>query len=116
MKTIVINLNVISIPQNTQLQNIRPCPRVNVFQHPINPPDITQVGNYNYSLELEDNGRCGIDVFAWSNNEITITSDLPLTASMMHTISETAGENLDQIQKSINITDAGTYNISVSIH
>lgn len=109
MKTVIINLNVISMPQNTQPTNIRPCPRVNVFEHPINPADITQVGNYNYSIELEDDGRCGVDVFGWKNNEINITTDLPITV-------KPAGFKLDQIQKSINITEAGTYNISVSIN
>jgi len=109
MKTVVINLNVISIPQNIQPQNVRPCPRINVFQHPINPSDITQVGNYNYSIELEDNGRCGIDAFGWANNQIEITTDLPVNI-------KSAGENLDQIQKNINITEAGTYNISISIN
>jgi hypothetical protein len=108
MKTVIINLNIISIPQNTQPINIRPCPRVNVFQHPINPADITQVGNYNYSIELEDNGRCGVDVFAWKNNKININTNLSIT-------SKPAGFKLDQIKKNINITEAGTYNISVSI-
>lgn len=108
MKTIIINLNITSMPQNTQPANVRPCPRVNVFQHPMNPSDITQVGNYNYSIQLEDDGRCGIDAFAWQNNQINITTDLPV-------IVKPAGENLDQIQNSINITEAGTYNISISI-
>lgn len=96
------------MPQNSQPENIRSCPRVNVFQHPINPTDITQVGNYNYSIELEDNGRCGIDVFAWSNNQININSNLPVEV-------KSAGEKLDQIQKTVNITEAGTYNISISV-
>lgn len=108
MKTVIINLNVTSIPQNTQPTIVRPCPRVNVFQHPMNPSDITQVGNYNYSIQLEDNGRCGIDAFAWENNQINITTNLPVTT-------RSAGQNLDQIQKSVNITEAGTYNISISI-
>jgi hypothetical protein len=109
MKTIAINLSVISIPKNTQPQYLRACPRINVFQHPIDPTDITQVGNYNYLIELEDNGRCGIDIFGWKNDQIDITTDLPVSI-------KSAGENLDQIQKSINITEAGTYNISVSIN
>lgn len=96
------------MPQNSQPENVRPCPRVNVFQHPINPTDITQVGNYNYSIELEDNGRCGIDVFAWSNNQININSNLPVEV-------KSAGEKSDQIQKTVNITEAGTYNISISV-
>lgn len=109
MKTVNINLNITSMPQNTQPTNVRPCPRVNVFQHPINPTDITQVGNYNYSIKLEDNGRCGIVAFAWANNQINVTTDLPVTI-------KSAGENLDQIQKSIDITEAGTYNISISVN
>jgi hypothetical protein len=109
MKTVILNLNIISIPENTQPENIRPCPRVNVFQHPISPADITKVGSYNYSIELEDDGRCGIDTFGWANNKIDINTDLPI-------IIKSAGENLDQIQKSVNITEAGTYNISISIN
>jgi hypothetical protein len=109
MKTVILNLNITSIPQNIQPTNIKPCPRVNVFQHPIDPADITQVGNYNYSIELEDDGRCGVDVFAWTKNKIDITTDLPVIVKF-------AGGNLDQIKKSINITEAGTYNISVSIN
>lgn len=108
MKTIIINLNITSMPQSTQPTNITPCPRVNVFQDPINPADITQVGNYNYSIELEDNGRCGVDVFAWKNNNINISTDLPI-------LIRPAGRRLDQIRKTINIAKAGTYNISVSI-
>ena len=74
----------------------------------MNPSDITQVGNYNYSIQLADGERCGIDAFAWANNQINIATDLPV-------VIKSAGEKLDQIQKSINITEAGTYNISISI-
>lgn len=108
MKNVVINLNITSLSENEQSPGFRPCPRVNVFQHPVEPSDIIEIGNYNYSIELEDNGRCGIDAFGWMNNKIDIMSDLPITT-------KSAGGNLDQIQKTVNITDAGVYNISVSI-
>jgi len=108
MKTININLNVIFIAENTQPLDSIPCPRVNVFKHPVIPEHITQTGNYNYSFILEDDGRCGVDVFGWANNKIDINTHLPIMI-------KSAGENLDQIQKSVNITEAGTYHISVSI-
>jgi len=109
MKTVNINLNVIFIAENTQPSDTIPCPRVNAFKHPVIPEHITQTGNYNYSFILEDDGRCGVDVFGWLNNKIDIISDLPI-------IIKPAGERSDQIQKTINITKAGIYNISISIY
>ena len=109
MKTITINLNVTSIPVNTQPAGVRPCPRVNVFQHPIDPPtDITAAGTYTYTFNLDDNDYCGVDVFAWKNNSISLTSDVKAISSL-------AGEARDQIRKTIIITNAGTYDIAVAI-
>jgi hypothetical protein len=108
MKTVNINLNVASITPNTQPENVIPCPRVNIFKHPIMPEHITQVGNYNSTFILEDGERCGVDFFAWKNNTLNIITDLPVET-------KAAGENLDQIQKTINITEEGTYNITVNI-
>jgi hypothetical protein len=114
MKTININLNVIFIAENTQPLDSIPCPRVNVFKDPIGNAEwfrdkwLTQTGNYNYSIELENGEKCGIDAFGWANNKIDINTHLPIMI-------KSAGENLDQIQKSVNITEAGTYHISVSI-
>ena len=107
MKTVIINLNITSIPLDPRSPEI-PCPRVNVFEHPILPDHITQAGNYNYTFNLEDGGRCGVDVFAWEWNTIDIITDLSVDTKI-------AGSNLDQIQKHIDITEAGTYNISINI-
>lgn len=109
MKDVVINLSVNSLSENEQSPGFRPCPRINVFEHPAEPTDILEIGNYTYSIKLEDNGRCGVDAFGWMNNEIDIVTDLPVTT-------EFAGGNLDQIQKTVNITESGIYNISISVN
>lgn len=110
MKVVNINLEIASISVNRQPQNVIPCPRVNIFKHPIIPNNITKPGSYNFIFNLEDDGRCGIDVFGWLDNEINIISDLPLVP-----VQKFAGEKKDQIQKTINIKNAGTYNIMVTI-
>ena len=113
MKTVIINLNITSVPRFRAMEI--PCPRVNVFKDPIGNAEwlrdkwLTQAGNYNYSIQLEDGERCGIDVFAWEWNIIDITTDLSVDTKI-------AGDNLDQIQKHIDITEAGTYNISIIIN
>jgi len=108
MKNVTINLNITNIKANTQPLNIIPCPRVNVFQHPIVPEHITQAGTYTYNFVLDDTGRCGVDVFSWRNDQVQISSDQPI-------VSVAAGQNLDQIKRTINITQAGIYNVSVAI-
>lgn len=105
-----INLNLVSIPNNTLSSGLRPCPRVNIYKHPIDPEDITQAGEYIKIFNLDPGERCGIDVFGWQNNDIQII------APNFKISNEIVGENKDQIKKSISITKGGKYTISIIIY
>jgi hypothetical protein len=111
MNIVEINLNLVSIPLNNQPNNVRPCPRVNLFKHPYDPADITQTGNYNQSFVLENGDRCGLDIFHWHDNYSQIIVDDP----NVKITTQIVGDKKDQIKKSINITESGKYNISVAI-
>lgn len=111
MKTININLDIASLskPNDLEPQDANfPCPRVSVFQPSVQPINITEAGTYNYTFNLEDDGKCGIDFFTWKTGNIKLITDLPI-----ETID--AGNFLDQIKKTIHISEAGTYNISARI-
>lgn len=106
MKTINVNLNVNSIPESNNGAIV--CPRINVFEHPIVPQNITKIGNYKYSFNMKDDGIYGVDIFTWRNNIVNIDTELKVVLRI-------AGSSLDQIHRRINIKEAGDYDISINI-
>jgi len=110
MQTVNVSISINSIPENTQPTGIRPCPRVNCFKHPKNPIDITKKGDYYYSYEINKGERCGLDIFIWNQNDLQVISNPKLTIE-----TKLAGENSDQLQKTINFLEAGDYSFIINI-
>jgi hypothetical protein len=110
----IINIKIIinSIPKTIESENIYPCPRVNCFKHPQIPVDLNKKGEYyfNYEVKPKKGEKCGIDVFSWVSNDVQIISNPRLPIEQ-----KPAGENLDQIQRTINISKEGDYTFIIDI-
>ena len=122
MSTINLNLNIIRIEDSEVLRPCcfeheghchycieNPCPRVTVFKKDVSAePNLTQTGVYTYTYEFNAGEVYGVDAFGWRFQAIDISSNLLVTEKII-------GDKRDQVQKTILITEAGNYDVSVSI-
>lgn len=87
-----------------------PCPRVVVFKKDVKAePHLTQAGVYTYTYEFNAGEVYGIDAFGWRFQAVDINSNLLVTEQII-------GDQKDQIQKTLLITEAGNYDVSISIY
>jgi hypothetical protein len=120
MKTVYLNLTINDIPIGQQPNTDRSVPRVNVFKEPYSLPegqefliddngidciDLTSSGTYNYTFNLNQYERCGVDIISFLANNVNITTDLPIDENLNGTV----------IKRQISIIDAGSYNINIDI-
>ena len=122
MSTINLNLNITRIEDSEVLRPCcfehegdcnfcveNPCPRVTVFKKDVSAePNLTQAGVYTYTYEFNAGEVYGIDAFGWRFQTVDINSNLLVTEQII-------GDGKDQVQKTILITEAGDYDVSVSI-
>ena len=122
MSTINLNLNITRIEDSEVLRPCcfenegdchycieNPCPRVTVFKKDVSAePNLTQTGVYTYTYEFNAGEVYGIDAFGWRFQTVDINSNLLVTEQII-------GDGKDQVQKTILITEAGDYDVSVSI-
>ena len=86
------------------------CPRVAVFKKDVKAePHLTQAGVYTYTYEFNAGEVYGIDAFGWRFQAVDINSNLLVTEQIV-------GDQKDQIQKTLLITEAGNYDVSISIY
>lgn len=88
----------------------RPCPRINVFEHPFVPEsDITSSGEYTFSFDLKSGRRVGVDVFTWRDKfvEVSVSNGSPISEY-------DAGLRSDQRIKKVNFTEPGDYIVTVN--
>ena len=115
MTSVNIKLIINSIPKAKEVDEANPCPRVNCFKHPSIPVNLNKKGEYyfNYEIKNKKGERCGIDIFSWTNNDVQIISNPRLFIEQ-----QPAGENLDQIKRTINIPiipKSGDYTFTIDI-
>jgi len=122
MSTINLNLNILRIEDSEVLRPCcfehegdchycaeNPCPRVTVFKKDVKAePNLTQAGLYTYTYEFNAGEVYGVDAFGWRFQAVDISSNLLVTEQII-------GFERDQVQKTILITEAGNYDVSVSI-
>jgi len=123
MSTVNINLNILRIEDSEVLRPCcfkgeepchlcteNPCPRVTVFKKDVKAePNLTQAGVYTYTYDFTAGEVYGIDAFAWRFQALEFNSNLLVEE-------EIVGDLRDQIHKKILITEAGDYNVSISIY
>lgn len=86
-----------------------PCPRVNVFKKDVKAElNLTTAGIYTYTYDFSDGEVYGIDAFSWRFQAFEFNSNLLVQEEII-------GEMRDQVRKKILITEAGNYDVSISI-
>jgi hypothetical protein len=113
MLSVSVKIIINSIPRTLPTEEgVAPCPRVNCFKYPNVPVNLNKKGEYyfNYEVKTKKGERCGIDIFSWLNNDVQIISNPRLPVEQ-----QPAGENLDQIKRTINFTKDGDYTFFIDI-